>query len=112
MAELGDHASRWLSFAGFDHNHERERNLASFAECLIAAGRWEPLAYHFDDEHEGGNSHMPVLHHYEKMLGAYRAIIDARKADRGFTSHDTYHLDGDDLRTMLNPPPLRTSRDW
>ncbi|QXV63561.1 YfbU family protein [Amycolatopsis sp. TNS106] len=114
-AELGAGFSRSLLFRGFDHNNPQERRLASFAKYLIDDGRWEPLAYHFDADHDHGNSHMRMLKSYQRMLETYKTIVSVREADRG-GGFDAYLFDADNLRTMLNPPQtnvgLNTSRDW
>ncbi len=69
-----DLAEHLLSFRGFDFNDPREGRLASYAAHLIEMGRWSELAKCFDDEHEGGNSHMPVLSSYLRMLDEFQPI--------------------------------------
>jgi hypothetical protein len=98
-AELGDDA-RLLEFAGFDLNNSRESRLLGYAKHLISTERWEGLAAHFDDQHERGNSHMPTLKRYERMLDAFRTVVDRKKAAVGI-SFDTYRFDGNDLREVL-----------
>ncbi|MGW5703875.1 YfbU family protein [Amycolatopsis japonica] len=100
LRELGS-GSEQLVFAGFDFNDSREARLATLAEHLISEGRWKSLAYHFDDEHENGNSHMPVLDHYQRMLTVYQEILGAREAVHGRGSLNAHLLDVDDLKTML-----------
>lgn len=101
LAKLGDSAPYVLNFSGFDHNDSRELRLASFAKHLIDDGRWASLAHHFDDEHEGGNSHMQVLDRYQRMLSAYRAVVADRKTTGGRSGFDAYRFDADDLQKVL-----------
>jgi uncharacterized protein YfbU (UPF0304 family) len=58
------------------------------------------MAGHFDDEHEGGNSHMPTLERYQRMLNAYRAVVARKKVSDRF-SIDAYRFNPDDLREVL-----------
>ncbi|MET8848462.1 YfbU family protein [Amycolatopsis sp. NPDC004625] len=116
LAELGEGAEHTLRFAGFDHNDAQEVRLAGLAEHLVASGRWSGLAYHFDDEHEGGNSHMPVLTRYQRMLLGYEAVVTERKAREGAGAFSIYHFDVSDLQKILEatqrPGTMRHSREW
>jgi uncharacterized protein YfbU (UPF0304 family) len=83
-AALGD--ERTLIFRGFDFNDSREARLASYARYLVVTnGQWEELGECFDDEHERGNSHMPVLAAYQRMLDAFTPIWENKihAASRG-----------------------------
>jgi uncharacterized protein len=100
-AELGDRARGTLEFAGFDFNHARESRLAEYAEHLIATDRWTEMAYHFDAQHERGNSHWQMLDRYQRMLTAYRAVVTRKKATAGVLSADVYNFDIADLREIL-----------
>ncbi|MGH4006918.1 MAG: YfbU family protein [Pseudonocardiaceae bacterium] len=100
LAEL-DRARDLLEFHGFDHNDPRESRLSGFAKYLIDDGRWTSLAHHFDDEHEGGNSHMPMLATYQRMLPAYNAAVSDRKKSSGSRGFAAYHFDVNDLKKVL-----------
>lgn len=75
---LGDHADYALKFRGFDFNNSQEGRLASYAHHVIKDGRWTDLADRFDDKHERGNSHMPVLAAYQRMLSVWRPLWDQK----------------------------------
>jgi uncharacterized protein len=98
--ELGDDARFLLEFTGFDLNDSRESRLLDYAKHLINTERWESLASHFDAQHERGNSHMPTLNRYQRMLAAYRSVV-ARKKAATAVSIDAYRFDVDDLREVL-----------
>lgn len=98
-AELGD-GVRQLEFSGFDLNDSRESRLLGYARHLIETERWEPLAWHFDNEHERGNSHMPRLGLYQRMLTAYRSVVGRKKAAGGYTM-EPYRFNVADLREVL-----------
>ncbi|MFI5591173.1 YfbU family protein [Amycolatopsis sp. NPDC051758] len=102
LGELGEGAECTLRFRGFDHNDAHESRLAGLAEHLIKSGRWSRLAYHFDDEHEGGNSHMPVLPVYRRMLLGYQAVVVERKAREGDGAFSTHLFDISDLQKILD----------
>lgn len=97
--ELGAGARHVLEFSGFDLNHPRESRLLSYARHLIRTERWENMAWHFDDKHERGNSHMPRVEMYQRLLSAYRSIVE-RKSAEGL-SIDAYRFTADDLRDVL-----------
>lgn len=71
---LGDSTVSMLMFRGFDFNDAFEGRLASYASYLISTRRWESMAAHFDELHEGGNSHMPMLAAYQRLLTTFRPI--------------------------------------
>lgn len=98
-AALGEGAEYALRFRGFDHNDSQELRLAGFAEHLIDDGRWSSMAYHFDEEHEGGNSHMPTLSSYRRVLAAYKAVLHERK--RTVSDLEAYRFDAEALRQVL-----------
>jgi uncharacterized protein YfbU (UPF0304 family) len=102
LAELGEGAEYTLRFAGFDLNDAQESRLAGLAEHLVASGRWSGLAYHFEDEGDGGNSHMPVLQIYRRMLLGYQAVVAERKAREGAGAFSIYHFDVSDLQKILD----------
>jgi uncharacterized protein YfbU (UPF0304 family) len=100
IASLGEYGRDDLTFAGFDANHPRESSLRSYARHVIKTGRWTSMAYHFDDQHERGNSHTQMLEQYQRMLIAYKSVLARRKAKKGH-SMDAYRLDVNDLREVL-----------
>lgn len=71
-AVLGERADHALTFSGFDFNDSQEAKFASYARHLIKDGRWTDLADCFDDKHERGNSHMPTLATYQRMLNVWK----------------------------------------
>ena len=91
-----------LSFRGFDFNDPREGRLASYAAHVIRDGRWVELAIHFDDQHERGNSHMPVLETYLRMLAVFRPLWEDIVRDVG---SGRYHLTHDELLAIVKAWP-------
>ncbi len=75
---LGESTRYRVRFRGFDFNNRREARLHGFAKYLIDDGKWEDLAVYFDREHERGNSHMPMLRAYERMLEEFNPIWKER----------------------------------
>jgi uncharacterized protein len=98
-AGLGEGAEYTLRFHGFDHNDPYEYRLAGFAKHLIADGRWDRMAHHFDDEHEGGNSHMPMLNSYRRVLAAYKAVLQKRK--KAGSDFEAYRFNAEALQAVL-----------
>lgn len=98
-ASLGEHAEHGLTFHGFDFNKSHEARLASYARYLIKTERWEPMAEHFDAQHESGNSHSPMLASYERMLSVWRPIRNRKIAKHGTPSD--YDFAADELREVL-----------
>ncbi len=84
---------RDLTFAGFDFNDRRESRMASYAQFLTANDRWEELAGHFDADHESGNSHLPMLGAYERMLEQYRPLLRGMRG-RLFTAEELRQIAG------------------
>jgi uncharacterized protein YfbU (UPF0304 family) len=101
LAELGDDAEYDLRFRGFDQSDQKETRLLGYAEYSIASGKWTSQATLFTDAHDDGNSHMPTLAIYQRMLPVYRAIVERRKSARGH-GLDPYRFDVNDLREMLD----------
>jgi hypothetical protein len=99
QAELDDDARHALVFNGFDLNDSRESRLLGYAKHLIDTERWEAMAGHFDPQHERGNSHMPMLARYQRMLTAYRAIV-ARRTNNAGPSFATYQFGVDALKEV------------
>ncbi|KOX27116.1 hypothetical protein ADK67_15015 [Saccharothrix sp. NRRL B-16348] len=103
VAEMGIDADL-LRFSGFDFNDPREARMADLAQYLIDDGRWTSLAHHFDNrhpEHAQGNSHMPVLDFYQRLLASFQAVVAERKKKSGRSAFDTYRLDLGDLRKVI-----------
>jgi uncharacterized protein YfbU (UPF0304 family) len=98
-AALGEGAGYALTFRGFDHNDTQELRLSGFAKHLIDDGKWSNMAHHFDEEHEGGNSHMPMLNSYRRVLAAYKAVLQERK--RTVSGFEAYRFDAEALREVL-----------
>lgn len=99
-AAVGEHAEHALAFRGLDFNDSREARLARYAKFLIGDGRWEELAEAFDANHEGGNSHMPLLATYQRMLDAFEPIWKGKISDYSMSHGDRFVLNLDELRTV------------
>lgn len=105
VMELDDNAKYALRFAGFDFNDRREGRLADYAEYVVLKkGRWNDLAEHFDDAHDRGNSHSPMLDSYQQMLAVFRPIWHEKVhgAQRG-----NYMLDAAELAQLSRAWPAR-----
>ncbi len=103
-SSLGDGVDYALNFRGFDFNDPQEGRLASYARHLISDGSWSEMAGHFDDEHERGNSHMPTLATYQRMLSVWRPIWD--KKLKSYGGPNDYHFTGDELQQILDAWPF------
>lgn len=101
LAELEDEARFMLTFRGFDLNDPRESSLLRYARYLIETDRWTSLAGHFDDAQDGGNSHMPTLETYQRMVPAYKSILDRKVSGRGHVL-DAYRFNISELREVLD----------
>lgn len=79
-ASLGEQADYAVRFRGFDANDRYESSLRTYAQHLIADGRWSSLAYHFEkgSPHDRGNSHMPTIDMYRRMLDAFSPLSRGR----------------------------------
>jgi len=73
-ATLGEEALRRADFLGVDLNSAYESRLLSYARHLLAQERWTNLAEYFDRQHESGNSHMPAVAVYQRMLAEFQPI--------------------------------------
>lgn len=101
-ASLGDEADYLLQFRGFDHNDSYEHRLLTFAKHLIDSDKWTSMAHHFDEQHEDhedGNSHMPMLDSYQRTLVAYKAVLQERKRTR--KPFEVHRFDVDALRAVV-----------
>lgn len=106
-SSLGENADSRLTFSGFDYNDSQEGRLADFARYLIGTGRWAAMAKYFDDQHEHGNSHFPVLAPYERMLTVWRPLWQKLLATYG--GPDNYALTVDELQRVKDAWPHQRS---
>lgn len=91
--------ARGLEFAGFDHNDPLEAHMASYVRFLMREPhKWAELRPQVK-RHDDGNSHMPILRMYLRMLTEYRRIMDGR--ERGY-SHRDYLLSLDELKQLAD----------
>ncbi|HEY1831360.1 MAG TPA: YfbU family protein [Acidimicrobiales bacterium] len=98
-AAIGEHAEHALAFRGFDFNDSREARLARYAKFVTGDGRWDELAESFDTNHESGNSHMPLLATYQRMLDAFEPIWKKKVSDYSM-GPDSFLLNLDELRSV------------
>lgn len=98
---LGSDAEHRLRFAGFDLNDSMEGQLLSYVRYLIRTDRWTEAKESLRAVGDNGNSHHQRLPNYERMLAEFEPIMDARKADRGF-SRDAWLLNVDELRQVAD----------
>lgn len=76
--QLSDDEVRTLTFRGFDLNDEFESRLLAYARWLVSDGeRWQEQADVFSEKNDRGNSHMPWLGRYQRMLEVYEPIWQA-----------------------------------
>lgn len=104
-----------FEFRGFDHNDALEGHMASYVEFLIRDGeRWTELQPQLE-WHDRGNSHMPMLATYLRMLSEFRRIMEGRK--RGVRRLD-YLLSLEELERIADaqvpplPPDTEELTDW
>lgn len=88
------------SFSGFDHNDHLEAGMSLYAHQLVRNGKWQELAHHFDREHEWGNSHMPMLAVYRRMLDVFRPIFSAM-VEGPARGRDGYLLTADEVAAVI-----------
>lgn len=77
---------RALKFRGFDHNDPLEGQMASYVRLLMEDERWPELLPDVQAS-DNGNSHMPILNVYTRMLAAFRPIWAPRLRDYGRDSY-------------------------
>jgi uncharacterized protein YfbU (UPF0304 family) len=97
---LGNELAGHLTFAGFDFNSTPEVRLAGYARYLTSHGHWEEMAPYFDDRHERGNSHWPMLATYQQMLSCWKPIWEAKKGSARPGRPDGHLLGVDELREI------------
>lgn len=89
-----------LRFRGFDFNNRQEGRLATYARFLINDDKWPRLADRFDDAHERGNSHMPTLATYQRMLTVFKPFRE--KIINSYGGPNSYNLSLEQLREIHN----------
>lgn len=99
LAAVGEHADHAFRFRGFDFNDRHEARLASYARYLVETDRWDDMAKYFDRKHEHGNSHMPYLATYQRMLRVWRPIWDDKISNYG--GPNSYLFTTEELRQIL-----------
>lgn len=108
-ASLGEDADFLLRFRGFDFTDSYEHRLAMFAKHLIDSDKWTTLAHHSDErheDHEDGNSHMPMLDSYRRALTAYKTVLQSRKN----TSRSPFEAYRFDVVVVVRVGRLRSRR--
>lgn len=101
VASLDERASAALTFRGFDMNDRREGAMLGYARHLLASGRWEVLAEFFDDRHERGNSHMPTLDTYRRMLDVFLPV-QHRMVSGDLRGRDRFDLTRPELTEIIH----------
>lgn len=94
---LGGRADRAVRFFGFDLNDRFESRLLRYARHLIDQDRWRELAVYFDDRHERGNSHMPSIATYQRMLTEFNPIWRRKIREMG-----DYQLTADEIKQVID----------
>lgn len=106
-ASLGEHSHYGLKFRGFDFNNSQESRLASYALYLINDGKYESMADRFDAKHERGNSHMPSLATYQRMLSVWGPIWKQKLENCG--GPNNYLVSVDELSKIMAAWPYTRS---
>lgn len=89
-----------LQYRGFDHNHPLESHMASYvAYQLRDEDNWPDLRDQVEKT-DHGNSHLPMLQTYLRMLTAYRQIV-ANRQDR-IHRQDYLLLSREDLQQIAD----------
>lgn len=102
-ASLGEHWEFALKFRGFDFNNSYEGRLASYARHLIEDEKYEAMADRFDDMHERGNSHAPMLASYQRMLSVWKPMWEKKIKALGGPS--SYRFTLKELQQILDAWP-------
>ncbi|MDX6256751.1 MAG: uncharacterized protein QOJ11_3085 [Frankiales bacterium] len=100
---LGEHWEYALKFRGFDFNDSRESRLASYAHFQIKDDRWADLADRFDNKHEHGNSHSPMLATYQRMLNVWKPVWERKIKSYG--GPKDYKFSVEELRELMKAWP-------
>lgn len=94
---IEDKLAERLRFRGFDHNDALEGHMARYVRYQMRdENRWQELQPQAA-ESDNGNSHMPVLAVYMRMLTEYRRIMRGRE---GSYDRDDYLLSAAELRRI------------
>lgn len=75
-----------LTFRGFDHNDTLERHMANYVTYLVKDDKWTEQE-EFVLGPKRGNSHMPMVNTYSRMLSAYRSVKEVRPRSDGPKSY-------------------------
>ncbi|WP_419708011.1 YfbU family protein [Promicromonospora sp. NFX87] len=98
-APVDEKLAQDLEFEGFDHNDPLEGHMASYVKFLMRDERkWTELRPQLE-RHDEGNSHMPMLDVYLRMLTEYRRIKDSRERGSGRLG---YMLSLDELKQLAD----------
>lgn len=95
---LHENIADGLEFLGFDHNDSLEGSLAQYVDFIMRDNRWTELKPQLE-RNDDGNSHMPMLDVYLRMLGSFRGIMDSR--DGRFSPSD-YLLSMEELHQIAD----------
>jgi uncharacterized protein YfbU (UPF0304 family) len=101
-AKVGRHAEHALSFRGFDFNDALEARLGRYTKFLFRQDRWAEQVKVL--EHDGGNSHSPMLETYKRMLLAFSPIWSLRTSDHS-RGRDRLFLDLEELKAVYGAWP-------
>lgn len=75
--EIDPELAENLRYDGLDFNDELEGRMADYVKYLLSHGKWEERAADIARA-DNGNSHLPMLATYVRMLNVYRQIMDSR----------------------------------
>jgi uncharacterized protein YfbU (UPF0304 family) len=92
---IGAEIAEDLRYRGFDHNRPLEAQMAMYVRYMVENERWEERR-DFVLGRESGNSHMPTLDLYLRMLSEYRRLMDSRPRFPG----SAYLLSEDELQRI------------
>lgn len=87
-----------LRYRGFDFNDSLEMKMASYVRYLVKADQWTERA-EFVLGRGSGNSHMPLLESYLRMLAEYRRVRARRSPGLGRSG---YLLTADELQALAD----------
>ncbi len=94
---IEDKLAERLRFRGFDHNDALEGHMARYVRYQMRdENRWQELQPQAA-ESDNGNSHMPILAVYMRMLTEYRRIMRGRE---GSYDRDDYLLSAAELQRI------------
>lgn len=108
LDSLGDHANAALRFRGFEFNNSHEVRLASYARHIIQGDGWPEMADRFDDKHDHGNSHMPTLAAYQRMVSVWKPLWNKKVMSYG--SSDKCRFTVEELQQLLDHRPGEPTR--